>query len=304
MVQKEAGNIIKPYGHTDVLFYYSKISKHLKNFLEGKEIAAKIWLPYGKIPFFLRRGSNMPPLHIQELDAVDEKMLRLRSEMDLDKAKGKISRQQEKIWSYFVPRKLIDFFYATNGEHPGNPIDRLFMDLDRGEGATEEQARAAAVGLIKIIKSDKKLAKLARFRIFIMWTGSSFHIYLLFEKKYQNAFYNTYFKYSKEEPEASFIGRWARQLNENPNFKKLKIKVSGGHEKIPRAIIIDPSQTPSGKLARAPFSLHMRSASEIDGIAIPLSEKQLNDKNLIKNMKSYTPEKVLNNLKELAKNLP
>ena len=298
---KERKDIINPYGHTDVLFYYSQISKYLRNFLKGKEIAAKIWLPKSQIPYFLRRGSNMPPLYIEELDAVDEKMLKIRAEMDLDKAKGKISKQQEKIWSYFVPRKLMDFFYATNGEHPGNPIDRIFIDLDRGDGVSDEQARIAASGLVNLIKSDTQLKKLIKFNIFLMWTGSSFHVYLLFKKKVSNSFYNQHFKYSKDEPEESFIGRWAKQLNE-----KLKgiVEVSGGHEKISKTITLDPSQTPSGKLARAPFSLHMKSATEIDGIAIPLSEKQLNDKNLIKKMKSYAPKKILRDIDKFAKNLP
>jgi len=294
------GDAIRPFGHTDVLFYYSQVSKFLKNFLKGKEIAAKIWLPYGNIPAFLRRGSNMPPLYIQELSAVDEKMLKLRSEMNLDKSKNQLTKQQEKIWSYFVPSKLIDFFYATNGEHPGNPIDRIFIDMDRGENVKPEEVQKAASELIKIIKADTELKKLAKFRLFVMWTGSSFHVYILFSRKFPNSFYNQHFKYSKDAPEASLIGKWAKKLNS----KLKKVKVSGGHEKLPKTIILDPSQTPSGKLARAPFSLHMVSAKEINGVAIPLSEKQLNDKSLIKKLKAYTPEKVLNELSELAKNLP
>jgi len=294
------GDVIKPFGHTDVLFYYSQVSKYLTNFLKGKELAAKIWLPYGNIPAFLRRGSNMPPLYIGDLKAVDNKLLKTRAEMNLDKARGKITKMQEKIWSYFVPSKLIDFFYATNGEHPGNPINRIFIDMDRGENVKPEEVQEAAKELIKIIKADKELKKLAKFKIFIMWTGSSFHIYILFNKKFPHSFYNRHFKYSKDAPEASLIGKWAKKLNS----KLKKVKVSGGHEKQPNTIILDPSQTPSGKLARVPFSLHMKSAKEIDGVAIPLSEKQLNEKNLIKSLKSYTPEKVLNNIKNLAKNLP
>jgi DNA primase len=295
---KEVKDILKPYGHTDVLFYYSAISKHLKNFLKGKEIAAKIWLPSGNIHFFLRRGSSMQPLYIEDFDAVDENFLKIRAETELEKARGKISKQQEKIWGYFVPRKLIDFFYATNGEHPGHPINRIFIDLDRGAGVSEEEARVVASELVKIIRLDKELRKLVKFRIFIMWTGSSFHIYLLFDKKFPNSFYERYFKYSKEAPEASFIGKWARQL------KALRIKVSGGHEKTPGTVTLDPSQTPSGKLARSPFSLHMGSAKEINGIALPLNEKQLSDRSIIKKLKAYTLEKVLKEISQFAKNLP
>jgi hypothetical protein len=299
-MKKEAKSILKPYGHTDVLLYYSLVSRYLKNFLKGKELAGKIWLPKG-IPFFIRRGSNMTPLYAEEMKNVDEKMLKMRADMNLDKAKGKISKVQEKIWSYFVPSKLIDFFYATNSEHPGKPIDRIFIDLDRGNGTSEDDARIVAQELIKAIKSDKELKKVMKFKIFIMWTGSSFHVYLLMPKKYPHSFYEKYFKYSKDAPLSSFIGKWALKID-----KKIgrKVKVSGGHEKIAGAIILDPSQTPSGKLARAPFSLHMKNALETNGVAVPVSEKELSDKNLIKKLKAYTPESVLKNIKQLARNIP
>ena len=71
-------------------------------------------------------------------------------------------------------------------------------------------------------------------------------------------------------------------------------------EKI-NGINIDPSQTPSGKLCRAPFSLHMKNEKEVDGVAIPLEVKELNDKNLIKKLKGYTPENIIKELDKLEK---
>ena len=97
----------------------------------------------------------------------------------------------------------------------------------------------------------------------------------------------------------SFTGRWASELN-----KKFRFKVVGGHEKIKKGINIDPSQTPSGKLCRAPFSLHMKNEKEVDGVAIPLEINDLNDKNLINKLKSYTPEKVVKEIDKLSKKLP
>ena len=97
----------------------------------------------------------------------------------------------------------------------------------------------------------------------------------------------------------SFTGRWAASID-----KKLKFKVVGGHQKVKGAVIIDPSQTPSGKLCRIPFDLHLKDARTIDGIAIPLTEKMLDDKNLVKKLKAYTPKKVVGEIDKLAKNLP
>lgn len=290
--------IINPFSHTDVLLYYSIISEKLKNFLRGKEIATKIWLPHGNIPFFLKRGSKQQPLYIEDLSCVDEKMLKLR-ESDLASAKNQLSKKQALVWDYFVPRKLMDFFYATNNEKPGKPIERIFMDIDKGEGVTSENAQEVTTFLIGEIKNDKEFAKLFKFKIFLMWTGSSFHVYLLLGKPMQNKDYEKYFSYKKDFPLESFTGRWAAEIQ-----KKTKIKVQSGHKKIPNGINIDPSQTPSGKLARAPFSLHMKSPTEIDGVALPLTEKQLKDKELVKKLKSYTPRRVIDELDKLAVLIP
>ena len=97
-------------------------------------------------------------------------------------------------------------------------------------------------------------------------------------------------------PLESFTGRWANAIQ-----KKTKIKVQGGHEKLKGGINIDPSQTPSGKLARVPFSLHMKSATEVDGVALPLDEKQLQDKNLVKKLQGYRAKHVLDEIEKLAR---
>ena len=299
MNSKEVKDVLRPYGHTETLYYYSKVAFALKNFLKGKEIAAKNWIPKGFMPYLIKRGSKLEPLYIEEFSCIDEKFLRTRAEIEhLDKAKSKITKQQAKIWEYFLPRKLADLFYATNKEGAGKPIDRIFFDIDRSN-LSSEQAQQIAFLLIKEIKADKQLSKFVKYKIFLMWTGSSFHIYLLFTKSQPAAFYGKHFQYSKKDPLASFTGRWAAGID-----KKVKFAVGGGHERIVNRINIDPSQTPSGKLARCPFSLHMKSAREIDGVAIPVSEKQLQDKNLVKELKSYTPEKVLKELKSLAKLIP
>jgi len=296
---KKSENILKPFGHTDVLLYYGIVAQKLKKYLKGKKLAAKIWLPSGNLPFFIRRGSKDEPLYIEELcEGATEHLLEIRREIEnLKDAESKLSKTEAKVWHYFVPRKLIDFFYATNDESAGKDINRIFFDIDKSD-LNAEKAQEVARMLIELIEKDSELKKIIKFKTFVMWTGSSFHVYLLLDKKIKNSDYEKYFAYNKDTPLESFTGRWAEKIK-----KQSKINVKGGHEKTKAWINIDPSQTPSGKLCRAPFGLHMKDAKTVDGVAIPLKKEMLSEKNLVKELQKYTPEKVIRELNELAKRL-
>jgi hypothetical protein len=290
---------LHPFGDLDVVGYYSKVSSKLSGFLKGKEIAAKVLIPKAPRPF-LNRGSYLPPLFSEELaKGVDDAFLKQRSGgTHLEDAKDKLTPLQMKIWRYFPPRKLADLFYAVNGER-GKALDRIFIDIDRGGTASAEDAQLVAKTLLETINNDKEFAMLAKFQPFAMYTGSSFHVYLMLEKPVAPDFYSRYVAYGKSNPLGSFVGRWSAIVK-----RKTGIDVLGGHEKLSGHIIIDPSQTPPGKLGRCPFSLHMSDPSMVDGVAIPLDTKMLDDKSLVKKMKAYTPEKVLKELDALAERLP
>jgi len=288
--------ILKPYGKLDVLYYYSLISKKLKNFLDKREIATRMWLPNG--PRILKRGSQITPLYVDELMKYTTKdFLKIRSTGSLPNYKNKLNKIQIKIWEYFVPRKYSDFLYATNKEHPGKSLDRIYFDIDRSN-VSQEIAKKITLELINSIKGDKEFNKLVKYKLMPLWTGNSFHLYLFFKKQKTNFFYNKYILYTKKAPLKSFTGMWIKKIK-----NKLNVQLIGGHEKKPNFVTIDPSQSPSGKLGRCPFSLHMKDAENYNGIAIPLSVKDLFKKNLIKELKSYTPEKVIKNLNKLAKNI-
>jgi hypothetical protein len=289
---------LKPFGETDVLLFYAIASTKLKDFLKGKELATKVWLPTGNLPSFLNRGSKKEPLYIEEMAEVDEDFLALRK-AHLDEVRNKLNKTQQKIWEYFPPRKLMDFFYATNGEAPGKPIDRIFFDIDRGENVTSDHARQVADVLAnEVIPKDPNLP--TQKEPFVMWTGSSFHIYLFLKKKEPNEFYVKNFQYSKNSPDATFTGRWAKIVRE-----ETKLNVGGGHEKEKDRINIDPSQTPSGKLARVPLSsLHMKDAKTVDGVSIPVERKMLKKSDLVERLREYNPAKVIKELDSLAKLLP
>ena len=83
----------------------------------------------------------------------------------------------------------------------------------------------------------------------------------------------------------------------------MNFKVTGGHEKKDNYIVIDPSQTPSGKLARVPLGcLHIRNY-EPDGISVPLNERMLYDDGIIDWLKNLSVEEVVKKANKFAKYL-
>ncbi|MFH0936432.1 MAG: hypothetical protein V1815_02005 [Candidatus Woesearchaeota archaeon] len=290
-------NILKPDGYVDVAYYYSKIAPKLKRFLKNKEIATKIYLPYG-LPTILKRGSKEEPLYIQEfIHGVNKKFLDCRKKYrKLADARNKLTKEQTKVWDYFVPRKLIEFLYATNKEGPGKDLDRIYFDIDKKD-LSAINSQEVAKKLLEVIRQDNNFK--IKYKDFVLWTGNSFHVYLLLNKKVSHDFYEKNIHFNPKKPVESFTGRWVEKIKKQVNFN-----VIAGHEKVSKNINIDPSQSPSGKMARAPFSLYVRDPKNISGISIPLKYKDLSNKNLINELKSYTPEKVISELNKLAKNIP
>ncbi len=295
----DAEDILRPFGFLDVLPYYSFVSSALSEFLRGKELASKIWIPDG--PLILKRGSKLEPLFIDEMKTLagDISFFQERAK-HLSEVRDAIGKVHVKVWNYFPPRKLADFYYATNCEGKNKPIERIFFDIDRGKQMTAEQARIVALAFLDELELDEKFAELVgRFKTFIMWTGNSFHIYVFPERALPPNFYERYLSYSKTTPSLfNVLNGWVRRIRQ-----KTGINVVGGHEKGQDRIVIDPSQTPSGKLARCPFSLHMKDARTVDGVALPLSRDMLEDKNIVEFLQKQTPRNVVENLEEWERNL-
>lgn len=299
---KKSGDVLKPFGGTDVLLFYGIIGEKLKRFLRGKELASKVWLPQGNIKYFLNRGSKKPPLFIDDfVGAITPEFLEIRNKHHLKDVEKDLTEKQKLVWSYFPPRKLMDFFYAANCEGAGKQLDRIFFDMDRGEGVSLETAQKVTRAFCEIASKDAELAKLVgKVEPFVSWTGNSFHVYIMLDKPRPNAFYDQHFMFSKNDPLASFTGKWAEQIR-----KETKVKVAGGHEKIAGFLSIDPSQTPSGKLARVPLgSLHMKDAKTVNGVSIPISVSALADADLPNKLKELGPRYVIDNLEKLSKLLP
>jgi hypothetical protein len=304
-ITSEVDDVIRPYGEIEVLLYYGIVAQKLEKYLAGKELAAKNWIPpssHIKIPFLIKRGSKEQPLYIKDFaSAITPEFLEIRRKVkSLKDAKPQLTKVQQNIWNYFLPRKLSDFFYATNNETPGKPIDRIFFDLDRGKTISAKQAQIAAKSFVDVIKDDRDLSTLiGKPEIGVFWTGKSFHVFLFLSKKMPASFYDKHFQYAKNRPQENFTGRWAEKVK-----KDTKLNVTGGHEKTEKMLNVDPSQTPSGKLCRAPFSLHMGDPKTVDGVSLPLTEKMLDDSSLAAELQKYTPELIIKDLNKLAARLP
>lgn len=291
-----------PFGELDLLYYYSMVSKPLQNFLKGKELATKIHLSE-KVPKLLKRGSQLEPIFIPDLAKIDSSFLKLRVNHHLKDVRNQLSYKQILLWEYFFPRKMMDLLYACNREHSGLPINRIFIDIDKGKSTASEVAQEATYSLLQIIKQDGAFNKLVKYKPVVLWTGNSFHIYLLLKKEQSADFYERYFSYNRDKgrsrhllhDENFTVYRWADLVSERTG-----IKVEVGHEKTEDHLVLDTSGTPSGKLARAPFSLHVSAPGAYDGIAVPISEQQLKKRSLVKELRKLTPEKVLHHLPSYA----
>ena len=141
---------------------------------------------------------------------VDDKFLQLRAEHHLDDVKKQLSEKHVLLWQYFVPRKLINFFYACNNEY-GKKMDRIFIDIDRQDNDAQD-AQKTASALVKTIQKDKGFAKLMKYKIFIMRTGSSFHVLLMLQKTIDHAMYDRYLSYGPKKTE-SFITKRAGEVS-------------------------------------------------------------------------------------------
>ena len=288
-------DILHTYNNLDILCWYNKTAPLLTKFLKWKEIASKI---IGEKFVLLKRGTKNKPLYIKDFKYITKKFLKVRANHHLNEVKKQLNQKQILLRQYFVPRKLVNFFYACNNEY-GNVIDRIFIDIDRQTNSADD-ARKVASELIKIIQNDKKFKKLINwpYKLLTLWTGSSFHIYICLKKPIDHNFYNKYLSYGKSK-ENSFPTQRAKKISEAK-----KIKVVAGHERKIWVIIIDTSNTPPGKLARAPFSLHIKDFKTIDGITIPVSEEELWDPKLISKLTKLTPEIIRKNINKYKKILP
>jgi len=260
-------DILKPKGVLDNVYYYSLVARKCRNFLKDRELAVKVYLPGGIR--LMGRASKLGPLYADNLiNAVDENFLELRVKNHLRQVKEKLSEEQIKVWSYFFPRKLCEFHYAVNHEGSGKSLDRVYFDIDRSN-QKKEDALKVAKKLENLIRKDFSKKTL------ILWTGNSFHVYAFF-KKSPSSFYTDNFS-GKD----SLTSKWAKEIDEN-----LKINVVAGHERKRGKIIIDPSQSPSGKIGRVPYSLHI-SKNKIDGVGYVVGNENINF------LESLTAEKII-----------
>ena len=279
---------LRPFGFLDVLPYYCFSAHFTQGFAGDRELASRIWIPEG--PRLVKRAARLGKLTASN-------MAGLFSADFFRKRKGHlkdagIEGPEKLAWQYFPPRKLADLFYATNHEGAGKPVDRIFFDIDRGKGMDAEQARRVAELLLERLKSEQFSEELGKARTFQLWTGHSFHVYAFLDSSIDHDRYDSLFG-----PDGRFSS-WADDIS-----REVGIKVVWGHEKGSDRIVIDPSQTPSGKLDRMPFSLHMKDGRTVDGVSVPLDEKSLHEQGITDYLASLELAGIVENIEKLAEPL-
>jgi len=286
-MRKEDKNILNKSEQLDCLSYYKEIfekkKSFLKKFLKDKEIATKIYLPEEEF-YLIKRGSKEESLYFSEIN-ISDNFMKLRKSDDLKDVRNRVSKKQEKIWHYFVPRKMIEMHYACNNEK-GSKMNRIFIDIDPGKKFGAEEGRKVILELLKEIKKDGEFNKKFDFKTQVLWTGKGFHLYLLLKKEHSKKVYQKHFSWGEDKK--TFIEKWAKNIS-----KSLKLKVKAGHERKKDKIILDTSATPPGKLARCPYSLHLDEKGKLIGVCVPVKEKCLEDKNIIKKLKKLNLKKTI-----------
>ena len=269
-------------GQLDCLSYYSKVFSKIKGFVQDREIATKTFIPESPIPFILHRGSKDPKLTLQDIK-ITSSFLKKRVKHKLHQVEKNLSEKEKLIWRYFVPRKYVELHYACNYEHPGKAFDRVFIDIDAGKTLNEQKYISVVKQLLREIRKDKGLKKLAGFKTKLIWTGASIHVYIMLNKSLPHSAYDKHFAFAK----STLTSKWAKAITE-----KTKVRVKAGHERTSGFIILDTSATPSGKLARCPYSLHLSKAGKLNGVSVPITEAMLNP-GIFSKLKALTPEKAL-----------
>lgn len=286
-------DVVRPVGQVDPVLLYAVVADAAADYLGDRELCGKIHIPDG--PVLLKRGSELEPLTAAMLaDAVDRAFLELRDDPGhLDDVRDQLSTAQERVWQYFYPRKYSEFLYATNHEGEGRPIDRVFFDIDRGSGTSAHDALAAARAFVDALDGT---VDVPHDRV-IAWTGASFHVELLLPEERPASFYHDriFDPGSDDTVTAQAVAAVDEQVD---------VPVRQGHEKADGAIIVDPSQTPSGKLNRVPLgSLHLADATTVDGVSVPLTRDELFADGVLDRLQAYTPEQVVDEIDTLAEKL-
>lgn len=292
-------DVLHPVDQLDVLLLYGLVAGANQPYLGDRELAAKVHISDG--PTLLKRGSDREPLTADELgSAVDEAFLRTRNDVeDLEAARDELTDVQAKVWQYFIPRKHSEFLYATNFEGEGNPIDRIFFDIDRGADVSAEDARAVTRAFVEFLDDDAVTQDVVESTV-ISFTGNSFHVDLLLESAQPPEFYQDEVFTTTSRQVDTMTERGVDAVSD-----AVDVPVVGGHEKRAGVVNVDPSQTPSGKLNRVPLgSLHLADAETVDGVSVPVTRDELADDDLVDRLTSYTPDSVVDELDALAEKLP
>ncbi len=294
-----SGDVLRPYGELDVLPYYGKIAAKLTGFLHGRELASRIWTPHGRIRSVIITGQTAPPLHIRQLsEAVTPQFIQAREQYrNLDAARARLSPEQQLVWQYFPQRRYVGFYYSVNRLGPGREIDRAVFQIERSVGSTPSGALAAVKAFTSAAISDPGYRELFRGEPFVYWTGSSFQVMLFTSEPQPASFYRSHLEYTGKG--RTMVDRWIDLAAANSGGK-----IAGGTGRRRGVVLINAEPTLPGKLCPVPVGcLDMADGTTVQGVSVPLTMDMLNA-DLPDELTAYTPERIIDELDELAARLP
>jgi len=294
------GDALQLYGKLDVLPYYGEIAKRLVKFLHGRELATRIWVPDGRLRSVVIRGPSAEPLYIGQLaKAVTPDLIEARRKYrGLADARHELSPEQQLVWSYFPQRRYISLYHATNMEGIGRELYRAVFRIEPCTGATPGEALTVTAALSDTISSDREYPAFFRGEPFVWWTGASFCLMLFTRVPQPASFYQVYLEHTGKGK--TLTDRWVDEVS-----KCMTVKIAGGRGLRKGFILIDPSATPSGNLCEVPMGcLHMAETGGVDGVSVPLIRRGMLKNDMMADLLSYTPGRLIARLGELGEHLP
>jgi len=175
-------------------------------------------------------------------------------------------------------------------------MNRLYLDFDRSKDIPLEHAAKDVASIAQTIEEDKKFeSEFGEFSLLPVFTGFSFHLYIFLEKSFSHRQYEEFLSLQNK---ANFVSLWVEQLRNSGHRE-----IFAEHERKEGKMVVDISQSPSGKLARCPFSLHLHEG-KVSGLSVPMNFRNLDDKKFLKELENLTPKIVVEKIEDFAKNFP
>ena len=264
-IAKGKSDILRPYNsEIDTILYYGLIAPYLRNYLRGRELATKIWLFKGSLKAIVKRGSSEEPLYIDDLAS--------SVTSDLLAAREKYG-ELHTARPYITDKQELAWKYFV----PRRLIGFHYATNREGEGREITRVFLDLDRGYGISASDALDAAIALVSV------------MQSDDKYD--------QYFKREPFIAWTGSSFHVMltlrsTQPAGFYSFHLEASGGSN------VSMVEQCADQVNGRVQFKVVAG-----DGVSLPLTADMLH-RDLLPGLESYTPEKIIEDIRELAARLP